>query len=279
MYSKRVVYTCLTSLFLSFTAAQATEKAPWFGNDNEFEWRNSLEHRYYDDVDTVQGAERRNGKESLLSLALGLATMGSFHAEAELTAYHLKADGLDAASRFDALTFQGRYLLMNDIVGEPFSIVAGADVSFVPSKSQREIGIVRHGNVELEGHLSIGREKSSGRTWDSRYWSSLALGVANRGSPWAKVHLAWEKNFSDEQSLLVFSDYRQGLGGRKLNQISEFTSYRSLDYAFADVGMKYAYQFAVMGELSASYAHRVYSQYTAKSVDTLSLSYFLPFGL
>ncbi|MFT4553256.1 MAG: hypothetical protein ACI9S8_001894 [Chlamydiales bacterium] len=273
---KRKLLLATLTASMALTQGFALERAPWYGNDNEFEVRTSYEFQTYDKLDTSSGSSDQKSDDQYLNLSLGLATMGEYHGEVEMTL----ADTEVQSFGLESLTIGGRTLFLNDLVGDPVSVSSGGSLTLVPSSSAiRDPGNFHHSYAEAEVHVAAGKETSSGWSWDSRLWGFASLGAGNSGSPWLQGYGAYERNFDDTHYLRAFADGRYGFGGRKLESSSSFNGYRSLAYQTIDAGVKYSYSLGVWGRANAEYSYRVLSQYAPEKVNRLELGFFFPFAL
>ena len=274
MKGKILLATLTASMAL--TQGFTLERAPWYGNDNEFEVRSSYELQTYDKLDTSSGSSDQKSDDQHLNLSFGIATMGEYHGEVEMKL----ADTEVQSFGIESLAIAGRTLLFNDLVGDPVSVSAGGSFTLVPNSSTlRDPGAYHHSYSEVEVHVAAGKETTSGWSWDSRLWGFGSLGVGNSGSPWLQAYGTYERNFEDTHFASVFADGRYGFGSRKLESSASFGGYRSLAYETIDVGAKYAYTLDVYGRIGAEYSYRVLAQYAPEKVHRLAITYFFPFAL
>lgn len=274
MKGKFLLATLAASMAL--TQGYALERAPWYGNDNEFEVRTNYDLQTYDKLDTSSGSSDQKSDDQHLNISFGVATMGEYHGEVELKL----ADTEVQSFGIESLTVAGRTLLFNDLVGDPVSVSSGGSLTLVPfSSALRDPGNFNHSYAQAEVHLAAGKEMSSGWSWGSRYWGFASLGAGNSGSPWLQGYGAYEKNFDDTHFVRAFVDGHYGFGGHKLESSAKFGGFKSLAYQTLDVGAKYAYTLDVWGRVSAEYSYRVLAQYAPEKVHRLSLGFFFPFAL
>lgn len=256
-------------------SSYALETDPWFGNENEFESNFSYFHQSYDCVDTKTGTVSRKSNDSFAKLALGLASERNYHGEFEC----VFADTKEREFGLESFSLLGRYLLFNDVIGDPFSLTLGVSTTFLPSATLRDPSSLRHSHLEGELHLSIGKEQERAWSWNSRYWTMLAFGSGNKGSPWLRGFFAWEKNIHESQYLRLFAEGRCGFGSRSLERVTNFPGYRSLAYETFDFGVKYHYVFDYWGTFGLEYMRRTYAKFTPKGLNRITVSYELPFSL
>lgn len=252
------------------------DNRPWFGNDNEFEWKTSQSYQAYKQMDAQSLAVPKRSHSHYTDMSLGVATMGKYYGA--LSVRLADTDFRDFG--VESFSFTASKLLMNDLVGDPYSLSVGAQTTITPtSESLNDPSSLRHSYLEAKVLASIGREKSREWTWSYRYWASLSLGGGNKGSPWAELFLAFEKNFWDQHCMRLSLDSRKGFGSQDLVQPAVFTGYRELDYHLADLAASYSYKFAYWGSLTIQGKSRVEARYVPKRAHMMTLSYNLPFSL
>lgn len=205
--------------------------------------------------------------------------MGKYHSEVELQGAYTGGGGRNRLFDLEGAVAAGRWLLMNDIIGDPVSLTTGVALAYSPNKASKNSSLLRHAPFEAELHFAVGREVTSRATWSSRWWGFGACTFSSKGNPRAEGFLTWEKNFQDKHRLGFFGDYLYGLGSRKLSSIEQFDGYRSLGYRTFKGGIAYTYVMDVWGEVTAKYSRSFYEKYMPEDRERLSLQLFLPFGL
>jgi hypothetical protein len=260
-------------------ATFSLEKAPWFGNDNEFESRAAYSFDWHNKFDVANGSETHRARNHHLDLSLAFATMSLYHAELELKAANTGVMNGDRDLDLEAFSLGARYLWLNDLVGDNLSLTTGASLSFVPFSVTKNPNLMRHGEIELAAHAAVGKERSEGRTWTSRLWAALELAMGNQGSPWVKGDVCFEKNFADTQQMKGFVEFERGFGNQKLNSLASFKGYKTLRYETVTAGLRYAYQLGVWGDLSCQYAYGLHAKFAPQNAHSLTLGYRLPFSL
>lgn len=253
---------------------QATDLKPWFPRYLEIQPRFTYLHQYYSKVDTNLGTQCKISKNDFYTGSIELAydnICGELETTVASTGGHHLA--------FDDVSGTFRYLLLDDVIGDPVSLVAGVTVTQVFSPALRDINTFYHGGIEAEFHLSIGKEVTSYNTWDSRTWGVAGLGIADHGSPWVHGELAWEKNWCERQHFRIFAEGIYGLGRHSLDLCIPFHGYGSIRHQSIDVGALYKYFFWDANSLTLGYAYRVHSKNCPKNVSSIFVSYMHPFGL
>lgn len=260
-------------LFFSGTAA-GTEIAPWFGNFYEFEARLSQSYQQFNRINTSQDSKSYQSHDHFTHLSLAFVPDPNWSAETEL---------LFAATRhrnfgFDSGKITGRYLFMDDIVGDPVSLTGGLSLTMPLHTALRDIGSFHHGMAELEGHVSVGMECPFLSHWLLRYYGSCALGIATQGSPWLKLSYFWERNFLNGFAMQLYVKSLFGFGRRSLH-IHDFNGYGAVAHRSVDTGFKLSYEWNYGGILSIEYAYRLYAKNFPRCVNSLRISYLYYFNL
>ena len=263
----------IACIFLASTA-NATQLEPWFGNVLEFEFRSTYTFQSYSDVDTISENLSVDSNDHFLNLSLALTPTYDFNVEGELLLAHTDYQTFGIAH--GRLT--GRYLWWNDVVGDPVSVVTGLSVTVPSGTSRRDLSTPYHGDVELEVHAAMGKECSEGRYWTKRGWGLLALGVANKGSPWVRGAFFLEKNSRNDHFWKLFTEGRWGLGHEALDLSEPFYSYGDIDHRSVDVGVGYGWRIRYWGILYCQYSYRVYACSYPERTHLFSLMLLYPFG-
>ena len=86
----------------------------------------------------------------------------------------------------DHLRATGRYIVLDDVAGDPISLTAGLSYieSFIPGL--HDVSSFHHGRAEGELFLSVGKERRAWASWIRRWWAAGAIGIGDRGSPWLR---------------------------------------------------------------------------------------------
>jgi hypothetical protein len=259
---------CLLSFWL-----QATEREPWLGNLLEFEWRNQLSLQVYQQIQGQEHHFHYRSEDFLFSSSLGLAPQPEWAVEAEIRLAHTKK-----GSAFDSFALTGRYQWLDDVAGDPISLVSGLSLIQACSRSLHDVSLFHHGTEEVEGFLSIGKERTVGESWNSRWWGILGIGVANRGSPWMRLDLDYDYRFTEEQSFRVFAHSLWGLGGQSIH-LAPFKGYGPVRHQSIDLGLRYVYELFLVGTIEIEYAYRVYARNFPANVQMVQANFFYTFGL
>lgn len=237
-----------------FCQVDATELMPWHGQIYSVDFNGSLLFQDYSQLDTRCGSRRPEFDGFYNLSALGVLREETT-AEIELLVSDTRYRGFG----LNALRLTGRYFWLNDIVGDPVSLVTGFTASKIFQASRRNVAIFDHGGIAGEAHVAIGKENSCEQFWINRAWAVLGLGVADVGSPWLRANLVFERNWWNIHQLKIFADTIWGFGGKQL-RIHPFRGYGSVNYQAIDVGLRYGFILPNNTFLGIAYARRVYGR-------------------
>lgn len=265
-------YYLLSMLFACSSLAGADLK-PWFPRYLEIQSSAAYWHQQYNAVSEGGGSKKWKSNDDFFHLALE-ASYESLCGELEGTLASTKRRHFGA----DNVSATLRYQLLDDIIGDPVSLVAGATVSQVFSQALKDVSVFHHGRIEGELHLSVGRESTSWEVWTSRWWGVGAVGVGDHGSPWLRGEFAWEKNWCNTQFLRFYAMVLGGLGENSLN-VYDFDGYGPIAHRSIDVGAMYRYTFPYGTTLSVAYARRLYAKNCPEKTNCYYFAYDYPFGL
>lgn len=250
---------------------EATQQLPWLPELGEFEWRESLS----------QQSSSYASQELFLdsSLATSLFDFG-FEVEA-LAAHTRRQKGIDD---FKATL---RYRWLDDIEGEAVSLTSGVSLSQCFRRSLHNPSVFHHGYLETELFLSVGKEFNEGCydlldyevSCSSRLWAVVAGGVAvDRGSPWARFNVSYEKQVWQKHLLRVFMTGLYGCGGEGFH-LDDFKGYGPIAHRSLELGVRYGRLIDCLGEISIEYSNRLYARHCLKHVSQFTLQLTYPFGL
>ncbi|KAF3362140.1 hypothetical protein PHSC3_001452 [Chlamydiales bacterium STE3] len=264
--------SCWRSLLTAFLlpmAVHATEFAPWFGNQYEFEGGVSA---IYQKFDRINSSSYRSD-DVFLNLSLSLSPDPNWSGEIEL----LFADTRHRNLGFDSGKLTGRYLFLDDVSGDPVSLTFGISMILPIHRALRDPGSFHHGMIESEVHLAIGKELASHDQWVKRQFGVIALGAATQGAPWLRACYSWEKKVSNRFSWTAYLNGLFGFGKRRLN-LKGFKGYGAIGHRSVDLGLKLNYLFDYNGSLSLDYARRIYACNYPKNANIFQLTYLYPFS-
>ena len=232
------------------------ELKPWFTPSFELQSRTTLQTQLYQSIDTRCGTVKRPAGNFFLDLELytTLWPNWSVELEARTAATRHRTFG------WDSLSFTGRYLWMDDVVGDPVSLTTGVTVYKVFRPARRDLSVFHHGGIECELHTAVGKEVSCGEFWESRGWGVVGIGVGDLGAPWIRADANWEHNWCERHQLRLSLHSIWGLGQRSLRKrLDHFHGYGSIQHYSIDAGLRYSWLLNHGIMLSAEYAFRIYA--------------------
>jgi len=260
-------------IFLPFYGF-ATQLEPWFGQDLLVEIRPKYCYRYYPHVNVAGKNVSRHSNDHFLSLSTSFAALNWISAEIELDT----AASTHTGYSFEDWKFTGRYLFLNDIEGDPISLIVGASISQVTSPGLHNISYYHHGQMEYMAHVSLGKEFSCGQFWISRIWGYLQAGIANRGSPWTDLKIAYDWNRCDLVQYGIFLKGFIGYGSHRLNLHHRFPGYGPIQYRAIDLGAYFNKVFPDWGELKLEYILRPWAYNFPTHAHSFIVTLMIPFN-
>jgi hypothetical protein len=256
-------------------ALNATELKPWFGNPFELEGRATYVFQNFQEMQTGEGLVSYVSNDNFLTLSLSTSIWGNWDAEFELTGAQTRAHCFN----YDCARLTGRYLWMDDVIGDPFSITSGITLTLPQRISIIDPGSFHHGYFEAEFHTALGRESVCGPRWKSRWWLIGGVGIATQGSPWLRADGVIEVQHFIGHALELGAYTLWGLGGDNIVDLDAFRGYGPIAHRSVDVGFAYLYRFDCWGTLKLGYRRRVYAHNFPDNANYLIVEYLYPFGL
>jgi hypothetical protein len=272
--ASRMAIIWLFSFFLPF-ALPAIELKPWFGPMFELQSRATLDLQLYNSIDAKFGSERLPAGNVFLDLELFTTLMQNWSLEVEAIA----ADTRHRSFGLDSISLTGRYLWMDDVVGDPLSLATGITLYKVFKPARHDLSVFHHGGVEGELHVAAGKEFSCEQYWMSRGWIVTGLGIGDLGAAWCRADTHWEHNCWNVHHLRLSLHSVWGLGNRSLSHLSHFHGYGFIQHYSVDTGLRYTYILEHEISLSAEYAFRVYARNCPKNVNFILFSIHYPLSL
>lgn len=248
---------------------------PWLTPIAEFEFRPAYSYRYYPSLDRGFNPSSYHSHDHLIDLNLGVNFWPNWDFQFQTDFSHtckLNWGG-------QRVGLQLRYLLMDDVVGDPISLTLGGQVFFVPTRNMRDVSSPYHSQGNLEVGIAAGKEIDRTYDWVYRFWGFLGIGIANRGSPWLRPLIAVEGKFHQHHKLKLFTEGYFGLGHRNRVNIDNFSGYAKIAHHSIDLGLNYTHLFRIWGALGLQYAYRVYAHAFPRHASTFTVEYRFPFSL
>jgi hypothetical protein len=252
----------------------ALERAPWFGDVYEFHFYSKYTYSYYNKVNNEVEPLKEPSNDHLLHFNLAFAPSLQWSLDSDLE--FAKSPRQDFG--FCSVAFQARYLLKDDIIGDPVSICFGSNFRITSQNSLRDVGILYHSNTDFELNLALGKEFSKSEYWRFRLWMYGSGGIANRGSPWIRGKFSIEGNMYEKRKWALFVDLMQGYGRKEHINVYDFHGYFDVRECNVDIGFKYGVRLNVWGTLSFEYKRRVLAKSCPENVNFFTVSYLLPFS-
>lgn len=263
-----------TIALLTSLTAQATELAPWYPRNLELQPKLTYLFQGYNSVRKGYHTEPFHSYNKFLTGSLGAALLCNLAAEIETTVARTRGKGL----HFDNLRMTVRYQLLDDVVGDPLSVVVGLTGTQVFHRARHDVGSLHHGGIEGALHLAFGKECSCEEFWMNRVWGLVGVGCGDIGSAWLFGHLAAEKNCFDRHQVGVFLDWIAGLGHRTLHP-HHFGGYGPVAHRSIDLGLEYKFRLECDGIITLAFAHRIFARNYPNNANSYVVSFLYPFGL
>ncbi len=258
-------------IFLPFSI-HGIEFKPWY--PPSYQLLGLLDYRFqsYHSVDAPSKSSHYSSYDHFVDGSF-LFTKNSYSIEFETEFAHTKKRRFD----WDHIGLTGRYLWLDDNIGDPFSVTAGLTLSKAWREAVNDISSFHHGQNEAFLHVALGKQNIQGANWISRWWGVFGIGIADRWTPWIVANAAYEWNSCAPHRICLYINSLWGCGGRKF-RLKDFGGYEPIDHRSIDLGLRYSYEFDYCGVLSIEYAHRVYAHNFPDNANVLALCYIYPFG-
>lgn len=265
---RKTLWLLLLPLF-----AGATEFAPWYTPSLVIDAKADYTYQHFCKVKANHHDWEYHAYDHFLHLSGALAY--------DVYAGELEVVGAATKFRtfgFDCARLTGRYQMLNDVIGDPVSLVAGITASQAVTQSVHDVSSFHHGKIEGLAHLAIGKEFSCEQFWYARYWGYLGFGSADVGSPWIQGEAAYERNIWDIHQFKLYVRGICGFGGNTINPYN-FNGYGPIAHRSLDVGGRYLYNDFLCGTLKLEYTQRVHSRNFPKNCHQLTVGYERLIGL
>lgn len=258
-----------------FSSLKALEMQPWFGEVYEFHYLSAYSYSWFHSVQNAKPPYNHFFQSNLLYFGLDFSPTSVWSIDFDLQF----ADTTKMPFNFRTAAIQGRYLWLDDIIGDPISLSTGASARVTGTSSLKDVSCPSHGNLDLEIHCALGKEFTAGYHWRYRLWGFGAVGHANRGSPWVRGIVSFEINQSDEHKWALYASGINGYGRHLHIDVNHFFGYAKIREKVIDVGARYGYRMGVWGTVRFDYLHRVLAKSAPQRVNTAVVSWLLPFSI
>ncbi len=269
-----IIHTCIWLVLIGCHGTLfCADFKPWLPEMLVFEWRNSLTYQTYPSV--AKGSHTRKFSSDDYFINTSLST--------SVYEYGLELEANQAFTScqkgsIDNLSATLRYVILDDIAGDPLSFTAGLSYIQPFYWSLKDISSFHHGRVEGELFVSLGKEKACGEIWIHRWWTVGAVGLADRGSPWLRLNLGYDLRTADNQEWRLFCHTLWGLGNRDIS-IDHFKGYGAINHRSVNLGFRYTYLIEDLGSLSFEYTNRVYAYNFPAYANIFLIEFRYDFGL
>ncbi len=262
-------------LFLLLSVSLCSlERSPWFGDVYEFHFLTKYAFSRFSKVDGAVDQLTQTSNDHLLHFNLAYSPSLQWSLDADLEFIDTPRQSFG----FRSVGAQARYLVSDDIIGDPVSLTVGGNFRIVSSDSLKDVSTLYHSNIDIEFNTAVGKEISRLEYWRFRVWGYGALGIANEGSPWIRLMAAFEGNSQERKKWGFFADFMHGYGNKTKVVINNFDGYAKIREKNLDLGFKYGHRLGVWGTLSLGYKRRVLAKRCPRNVNTLFITYLLPFA-
>lgn len=271
---KRVGRSLIAALAL-FSSGWAANQKPWFDNVLEFQLRSGYLYHHYSRVHTAVGRIPLKADEHYIEGRLGISPFPHWSTEFEV----LAGDSKQSDFTFQRIAWQLRYRWLDDIVGDPVSLVTGLQARLPFRASRRTLSQPDHSKLDFEAHASLGKEWAEWASWYLRSWVTGAAGIGIRGSAWLRGEATIETQLGRGHQIRLFGRAQSGLGEGQLDLSRPFKDYGDIAYRFVDVGAGYTVPWRFVGSLELDYAYRVWARHFPVGAHSLELVWLYPFSL
>jgi hypothetical protein len=160
---------------------------------------------------------------------------------------------------------QGRLLLLDDEVGDPFCLLLGLRLNVPGAWTRSQHILLYHAPVEAQLLLSLGRSFFTCGDWTHRIWAQVNLGQGTRGAPYLDSQLSLERQwtscglFPATSTLGLLLDYWVGFGHHHLHH--HFHGYSRIAYRCAQLGARFTLLYDLQHQsLDITYRYRPYGR-------------------
>lgn len=261
-------------LSLACIYAEALQQSPWLGTYLSTLFEPSFTYYYFRNVEGARPKLSEPYNVRLLTLDLGFTPACTWDTELEVEFVHSPVQNWGYRSG----ALQARYLWLNDLEGDPASLLTGVSVREVSHQSLRDVSMPYHArwNVELTG--AMGKEWAEGAFWDMHAWGLMGLGQGSHGYPWLRLLGVWQKNWEDRHRLNLFTQGYFGFGSKEHVNPHHFHGWGNYAHASIDIGTGYGYHTRYWGTIGVEYAYRAYAHVFPQNVQFVVAYWKLPFS-
>jgi len=265
----------LPLLLVLFTAVSATHYEPWFEPDLLPQITGKYTFQTYPRIKVGRRSLKRHSTDHFVGAAAYLAGFNDYCGELEVNT----ADTDAHSYGFENVKLTARYLLMDDIQGDPVSLAVGASASYASIRFVRDLGAFHHGRREYFGHLAVGKEWDCGPIWVNRVWGHLGFGVADQGSPWMNAEISYAENRMNRLQYRFFLNTLVGFGDRDIPTTTPFKGYGAIQHRSVDTGIEWSYLVNDCFTVGFQYAYRLWAYNFPAQNHRITLQVMYPYPL
>lgn len=261
-------------IFIFFPLALfSLEKQPWFSDVYEFHLLAGYTYSHYNSINK-ETTPNTGSSDHLVDLNLETSPSAQWSIDGELSF----VDTTRQSFSFQSVALQGRYLWMDDIVGDFMSLATGVSARLNSRRSLRDVSCPYHGTGEFALNVSFGKEFDQSRYSRYRLWAFGLVGFATTGSPWFNGTVSLEGNYFDQHKWALFFDGGHGYGKKTRVSTENFFGYGKVRYKYLDLGVRYGYKLGVMGTIRLQYMRRLLAGAYPQDVNFFTVAYLVPFS-
>lgn len=274
----------ITLLSLSLSILEGYETKPWLEEDLLPKYTLSLYGDGFPYVPTCAKTAPIDGWMVGIGNGARIALFSEYALEAQVLA------SLSACrdASLEAFRLIARRLLTSDTIGDPFSSSIGVAFTAPTNQALHDFNRFYYGHYEWEFHAAIGREYAPKIDWEHRTWAVGTFGIADQGSPWLRLHLAYEgRCFSDRLEFFLTGEVGLGRHCFPANRIRpcakhrclrHFPGFASIRFRYIDAGVMYTKEFE-SADVSLRYSLRTFAYNLPGREQIIWLSLTVPIAL
>lgn len=265
-------------LLLSFVSLEASlqlawREAPWF--PVAFEMQPELQWRCqrYERLTSEERSLEHHSRDHFGQLYGSFTWWNDWEVAA---AYSVASTTTHRFLHSDQLFLRCRYLLLDDVVGDPVSLTMGVAIYQTFGWSRSDPSCFSHGAIATELQCAVGKEWGALLDWRYRSWLVATLGVGDHGSAYGRACFGSEYHADEGAQWGLAIDWLSGCGHEQLS-LDTFSGYGSLRHRRCD-GQLYGRCPLGEGVISVGYSYCFYAKNSPVHARQFWLSYLYPFG-
>lgn len=266
----------IIAIFLLFfpSLCISLETNPWLANLFELHWTNGFAYQRYTAVEGANPPLQDPSNDYELFFALSIPFRPDFNIDGEVKF----VDTPRQSFSFRTTALQGRYVVWDDIMGDPVTFTVGSSFRYTGTRSLHDVSCPSHATLDVELNIAVGKEIDYRGFWFWRFWGYGSAGIGNRGSPWVYGILGLEASCEEIHQWALFFMGEHGFGKRNTIDINNFNGYGKIRQKSIDLSFRYGYKIGVWGTLFAEYQRRVMARLCPEYVNRFEFRYIVPFS-